>query len=190
MSQGTFFEIGSPRDFHESQTQQEEALAILRHRPLTKVSFEQDMKNGSRLAPAIDALRNGWGFEIIGKGTVKSPYQLTSPMQSPAKVLTTDAIKDAYYETNHWASIRDKRFQHDNFRCVICVGSCRDSIACHHITYNLFGESLNELMTVCDYHHRMIHDNSLLSFPKGVELWIAERLLGVVAYSFPEWLLP
>jgi hypothetical protein len=190
MSQGTFFEIESARDFHESQTQQEEALLILRHRPLTKVSFEQDTKNGSRLAPAIDALRNGWGFEIIGKGTDKSPYQLATPNQSPTKVMTTDAIKDAYYETSHWEKTRDSRYRHDNFRCVICVNSCRDSLRCHHITYNLFGESLDELMTVCERHHDMIHDNCLLSFPKGVDLWIAERLLGVVAYPFPGWLLP
>jgi hypothetical protein len=188
--QGTFFDVGGARAFHESETQQQEALLILRHRPLTKKSFEQDMKNGSRLAPAIDALRNGWGFEIEGKGTTEKPYQLVSPRQSPTKVMTTDAIKDAYYETSHWVETRDRRYQHDNFRCVICVGSCRGSLRCHHITYNLFGESLNELMTVCEHHHSMIHDNCLLSFPKGVDLWIAERLLGLVAYPFEEWLLP
>jgi hypothetical protein len=191
MSQGMFFDTESVRAFHESESQQQEALAILRRRPLTKISFEQDWtKNGSRLAPAIDALRNGWGFEIEGYGTTKKPYQLSNPNQSPTKVMATKRIQELYYESPHWSHIRESRWQKDNYRCVLCVGSCRDSIRCHHVKYNLFGESLDEVMTVCERHHDMIHENCFLAFPKGVELWIAERLLGVVAYPFEEWLLP
>jgi hypothetical protein len=191
MSQQTFFQVGGAREFHESETQQQEALCILRHRPLTKISFEQDWaKNGSRLAPAIDALRNGWGFEIIGNGSTRNPYQLVHPNQSPAMVMATRRIKDLYYESEHWHKIREQRWQHDNYRCVLCVASCRGAIQCHHIRYRLFSESLDELMTVCDHHHNMIHENSFLSFPKGVDLWIAERLLGIVAYEFEGWLLP
>jgi hypothetical protein len=194
MGQGLFFDIGGARAFHESETQQQEALAILRVRKLTKVSFEQDwQKNGSRLAPAIDILRNGWGFDIAGTGKTKDPYWLLNPNQSPTKVRTTEHIKDLYRASEHWASIREQRFQHDNYRCVLCVGSCRDELQCHHITYNLFAEKLDELMTVCRYHHELIHDPSRgcrLSFPIGVDTHVAERLLGLVAYPFEEWLLP
>jgi hypothetical protein len=190
MSQGVFFDIGGARDFHESENQQQEALLILRHRKLTKVSFEQDCANGARLAPAIDILRNGWGFEIAGSGTTKDPYWMLDPKQSPAKVRTTEQLKQLYYDSEHWVATREKRFQHDHYRCVLCVGSCRDELQCHHITYRLFNEKPDELMTVCVRHHEMIHGASFLKFPTGVELWIAEQLLQVVAYPFEEWLLP
>lgn len=190
-SQGFFFETGIARKFHESKSQQQEALAILRRRKLTKRSFEQDwMKNGCRLAPAIDILRNGWGFSIEGTGSSKNPYWLLDPNQSPTKVRATDEIKNAYYESEHWVSMRDKRFQHDNYRCVMCVGSCRDEIQCHHALYNLYHEKLDELITVCRYHHELIHSGGYIKFPTGIDLCIAERLLGVVAYPFEEWLLP
>jgi hypothetical protein len=191
MSQGTFFEIESARAFQESETKQQEALSILRHRKLTKLSFERDWsKDGCRLAPAIDILRNGWGFEIAGNGSKDDPYWLLNPDQSPAKVRTTSQLKDLYWECDHWAKIRDRRWQHDNFRCVLCVASCRDSIRCHHVVYNLFNETLDQVMTVCEFHHKMIHAACFLKFPTGIETWIAERLLGVIAYPFEEWLLP
>lgn len=185
------FDIGTPRDFHESQRQCEEALQLLRVRPLTKKSFEQDWKKGGcRLAPAIDILRNGWGFEIGGDGSTKNPYYLLDRKQWPSMVRKTDAIQNAYYETNHWKDLCERRFQIDSFRCVSCVGSCRDEIQCHHITYNLFAEKLDELLTVCTYHHELIHESCRLAFPTGVEVWVAERLLGVAAYEFEGWLRP
>jgi hypothetical protein len=189
VTQGFLFETGSARAFHESESQQQEALRILRHRKLTKVSFERDFANGSRLAPAIDVLRNGWGFEIAGAGTTKDPYWMINPKQSPTKVRDRK-IQPLYYESEHWCETREKRFKNDNYRCVFCVASCRDSIECHHIKYSLFNEKLDELITVCEYHHQVIHENSAIGFPIGVELWIAERLLEVVAYPFEEWLLP
>lgn len=180
-----------PRCFHESDSQQQEALGILRHRKLTKVSFEKDWtKNGSRLAPAIDILRNGWGFEIAGTGTVKDPYWMLTPNQWPSKVRVSEGLKEAYYNTQHWHNLREQRYSIDAYRCVVCVKSCRDELACHHIRYNLFHESLEELMTVCREHHTMIHEHSLLKFPTGISIDHAERLLGGKEYPFPKWLLP
>jgi hypothetical protein len=189
MRQGLFFDIGGARAFHESKTQQQEALAILRVRKLTKSSFEQDWP-GSRLAPAIDKLRNGWGFDILGEGEDGDPYFLVNANQSPTKVATTRRMKELYYETEHWKRTRELRYRHDSYRCVLCVDSCRESLECHHITYNLFAEKLDELMTVCVYHHKLIHEKAKLSFPTGLDLPVAERLLGLVAYPFEEWLLP
>jgi hypothetical protein len=184
------FDMG-PREFHESDSQQQEALAILRHRKLTKLSFERDWtKNGSRLAPAIDVLRNGWGFDIAGTGTTKDPYWMLNPNQWPSKVRAGERLKAAYYDSEHWHTIRECRFQNDGFRCVICAGSCRDEIQCHHIQYNLFNEKIDELMTVCRHHHEMIHENCLLKFPTGISIEAAERLLNGKAYPFEEWLLP
>lgn len=191
MSGGFLFDVGCPRAFHESETQQQEALQILRHRPLTKKSFEVDWKgNGCRLAPAIDMLRNGWGFEIDGKGKTDNPYRLLNRMQSPKKVLVTDPLKAAYYESEHWKAVSTRRFEYDDFRCRVCVGACHGALQCHHFRYRLFGEALDELLTVCTTHHEMIHDKCKLKFPTGMEVWVVERLTGVATYEFPEWLLP
>lgn len=188
------FDIGemSPRDFHESQSQCEEALKVLRCRPLTKKSFEQDWhKNGCRLAPAIEVLRNGWGFEIAGKGTVRDPYFLLDRKQWPTRVLATECMKEAYYNSQHWTDCRERRWEHDKYRCVLCVSGCYEEIQCHHVTYrHLFSESLDELMTVCVSHHKLIHSASRLKFPTGVPVWVAERLLGVATFKFEEWLQP
>lgn len=190
MDGNTLFYIGSPREFHESESQQQEALKILRFRPLTKGGFESDWP-GSRLAPAIDILRNGWGFDIAGKGKKKDPYRLIDRQQSPTKVRCTKSIQDAYYETEHWLDIRELRYQQDNYRCVACTSTCHDSLECHHLTYSrLFGERLDDLITLCSTHHKLIHEESLMKFPTGVDLWIAERLLGVATYTFDDWLLP
>jgi hypothetical protein len=189
--QGVFFDVGSARDFNESDSQQQEALRILRVRKLTKVSFERDWtKDGSRLAPAIDILRNGWGFEIAGDGSIKNPYWLLDPKQSPTKVRTTKAMQDAYYDSEHWELTRTKRYEFDGYRCVLCVAPCHSELECHHFRYNLFAEAIDDLVTVCAEHHKMIHNNCKLKFPTGIDLWVAERLLGVVAYPFEEWLLP
>ena len=188
--QPLLFDTG-PRAFHESESQQQEALAILRHRKLTKISFERDwVKNGSRLAPAIDILRNGWGFDIAGTGTTKDPYWMLSPNQWPSKVRVSEGLKIAYYETEHWRGIREKRFMADGYRCVVCVGSCKDQLQCHHLKYNLFSEQVDELLTVCVKHHGMIHENCLLKFPTGISIEHAERLLGGKEYPFADWLIP
>jgi len=185
------FDVGKAREIHESDTQQQEALLILRSRKLTKVSFEQDWsKDGSRLAPAINVLRKGWGFHIAGSGTKRDPYWLLEPKQSPTRIRTTVAIKDAYWDCDHWKEISKRRFENDNYRCVVCSGACHAELRCHHIVYHLFKETLDQLMTVCEHHHEMIHKDSRLKFPIGIELWVAERLLEVVAYPFEEWLLP
>jgi hypothetical protein len=188
--QPLLFDTG-PRAFHESDSQQEEALAILRHRKLTKISFERDWtKNGSRLAPAIDILRNGWGFDIAGTGTTKDPYWMLNPNQWPSKVRVGERLKEAYYNTQHWKDMREQRFAHDAYRCAICVESCKDGIQCHHIRYELFRESIDELLTVCCRHHEMIHEHCLLKFPTGISIDHAERLLGGKEYPFEKWILP
>jgi hypothetical protein len=189
--QQAFIDTGSSREFHEAKSKQQAALQILRQRKLTKRSFEQDIqKDGCRLAPSIDMLRNAWGFEIAGTGTTDDPYWLLDRKQSPTKVQTTETIKQRYYESGHWVAMREARWRHDDYRCVLCVGMCRDELQCHHIRYRLFEESLDELITVCVHHHEMIHDAAFLKFPTGVDLRVAERLLDVIAYEFEEWLLP
>jgi len=135
MEQDLLFDIGTAREAFECESQQQEALAILRTRSLTKKSFELD--SGKRLAPAIDMLRNGWGFVIEGTGASTDPYQLTNPKQWPQKVKTTEQLKQLYYDSEHWAAVRKQRFEFDDYRCVCCIGLSIGEIQCHHVAYNL-----------------------------------------------------
>lgn len=190
-TQNVLFDVGSyssARAFHECKEHQESALRWLRSQDLPKRIFE-DKHAGSRLAPVIERLRNGWGFEIDGDGSVKNPYGMFDREQWPTKVQVTTPMKMAYYASQHWEATRRKRYEHDNYSCVFCTHA-EPAMESHHITYNLFNESIDELISVCIRHHEMIHGNSRIGFPIGVDVSIAEKLLDVASYSFEEWLLP
>lgn len=65
-TQNVLFDLGSysiARAFHECKDHQQAALRWLRSQSLPKVAYEQQ-HSGARLAPVIERLRNGWGFEI------------------------------------------------------------------------------------------------------------------------------
>lgn len=190
-TQNVLFDVGSfssAQAFHECKDHQRAALRWLRSQVLPKVSYEQQHV-GARLAPVIERLRNGWGFEIQGDGSIKKPYALLDRNQYPTKVEVTAEMKSAYYASSHWDLTRRKRFEHDKYTCVMCV-HVEPAYVVHHATYNLFRESIDELVSLCERHHEMIHDNSRIGFPIGVDVSIAEKLLGVPSYEFEEWLLP
>lgn len=175
------------RAYHESETNCEEALRLLRKTNITKIGFER-ARPGARLAPAVHVLRKAFGFDIGGDGSKRDPYFLLNRKQWPQLAPVTEAMKSAYYDTSHWANIRDQRYEHDGYRCVLCVGSNDDDLQCHHICYEIFNEQLIDLMTVCEWHHDRIHANSNLAFPMGIDLKYADRLAGYV--EFPEWVKP
>src|SRR5690606_7702373 len=131
----------SAKEYHESKLQCEHVLRLLRKTSVTKVGWE-NTRQGARIAPAIDILRNGYGFEIAGYGTTKKPYHLLDRKQWPTRVHTTNEIKAAYYETAHWAGVRSKRFEHDGYKCVACIGHNDLEIQCHHLVYHLFDEAI------------------------------------------------
>lgn len=189
--QNALFETGgysSARAFHECTEHQVAALRWLRTQRLPKVAYEKQHK-GARLAPAIDVLRNGWGFDIFGDGSIDNPYFMPDRGQYPKRVHVTDQMKKSYYESSYWCKIRTQRFEHDKYCCVLCTVT-EPAATVHHVKYNLFNETLDELISVCERHHVMIHDNSRIKFPSGCDVSIAEFLLGIPSYSFPDWLLP
>ncbi len=191
LAQGVLFDVGSyssARAFHECKDHQEAALLWLRLQELPKVVFEQQ-HSGARLAPVIERLRNGWGFDILGDGSRKKPYTMADRGQWPSKVQVTEEMKGSYYASEHWDSTRRKRFEFDNYSCVLCT-HVEPAQQVHHVKYNLFSESTDELMSVCIMHHEMIHEESRIGFPIGVDVSIAEKLLGVPSYTFEDWLLP
>lgn len=177
---------GSGRAYHEKIVFQCNALQYLRNGSrLTDMQWKK-LHPGSRLAPVIDKLRNGHGFTIEGNGSVDAPYYMPDVREFPQLVAVTDLMKDAYYETEHWAALRERRKELDGYRCVICCDP--EELAVHHICYSLFEEHVNDLMTVCKYHHDKIHTSSRLKFPSGMTVPHASRL--GVSWEFAEWLLP
>jgi len=126
---------------------------------------------------------------IQGDGSIKKPYAMMDSRQYPTKVEVTSEMKASYYASNHWSATRRKRLEHDKYTCVMCV-NVEPATVVHHATYNLFNESIDELVSLCEQHHDMIHDNSRIGFPIGVDVSVAEKLLCIPSYEFEDWLLP
>ena len=176
----------SAREFHERTPNQEWALTLLRRGPVTKREFERQAKDGSRLAPTIDILRNAHGFCIDGDGSIRSPYRMLMSRQLPTRVKTQDKFKEAYYASAHWRSVRDRRLDRDSWRCVLC--GAEDDLEVHHFRYRLFAERMEDVVTFCSEHHIMVHEHSRISFPKGMTVDEVTRL--GFEPEFESWLLP
>lgn len=62
-----------------------------------------------------------------------------------------------YLKSCTWAAIRKRRFETDDYKCVVCGKS--HNLNVHHIKYGSWGhESNNDLITLCENCHRKIHD--------------------------------
>lgn len=176
----------SARQHHEQVDFQRDALSMLRDGfRLTDQQWRQ-RHPGSRLPPVIDKLRNAHGFIIDGYGSVESQYWMPDADQPPLRVAVTEPMKLAYYETEHWRRLAQRRRLHDGDRCVIC--HAMDELQVHHICYVLFDEHINDLMTVCRPHHEKIHQHSRIKFPSGMTP-DKVAMLGI-SYEMAEWLLP
>lgn len=174
------------RTYHEKVVFQQDALALLRTgHALTDVVWKE-RHPGSRIAQVVDKLRNAHGFTIEGDGSVASPYLLPDVYQLPGLVAVTDEMKAAYYESGHWRELSRLRREKDDYRCIIC-GSDLD-LAVHHIIYELFNEHIDDLMTVCGFHHDRLHRDSRLKFPSWMTVNQADSL--GVEWRHAEWLLP
>lgn len=175
------------RAFHERIEAQVDVLARLRGgAAIDKRSYETGVKNGSRLAPVIEQLRNGHGFVISGRGTASDPYRMDDVTQKPSLAFVTPEMKDAYYGLPHWQKVKHERESRDHFQCVLC--GFDDELRCHHVSYaNLFCEPLADLLTLCDACHSRVHESCRLAFPKGMSVnyahWVGWK-------GFDTWLLP
>lgn len=88
----------------------------------------------------------------------------------------TDRLRNSYYSTAHWRSIRRKRLDLDDFMCCMCK-SCED-LHVHHWKYDLFDEDIRDLMTLCKRCHEFIHSHEkiTISFPDITSKQIIDRL--------------
>lgn len=182
----------SARLYHERREAMQKVLSDLRKgERIAKHLYETDLYlgKGSRIAPSIDKLRNGYGFRIFGNGSSKKPYELADKNQWPSLIMVTEEIKNAYYKSAHWNKIRQQRYEMDGFSCIQCKDES-SILHCHHTNYkNLFNEDVvSDLHTLCETCHKLVHKYSRLKFPSGLPVDYVKQLgfLGI----FEDWLLP
>lgn len=149
----------------------EEILQLLLTGP---VSSTRLLKVTHRFSACIKVLRNrGYVIEVekIEDGT--SMHTLTDYVPT---VEVTDEWKAAYYASEHWAAKRLERMRFDEWKCCHCRST--QSLQVHHWRYELFSESLEDLVTLCDTCHERIHNYSAvkLSFPSHVSAAIWKHL--------------
>jgi len=152
--------------YHESHIDQ--VAELLRRGALTKLYFENRHK-GSRLAPAIERLRNELNWEIEGHGTQDDPYRLINEGLDTSELLDAKLQKIArerYWQTRHWIAVREKRLRTDDYRCSRCKSE--EELQVHHWKYELFAESNEDLMTLCRSCHEWIHKQKgiRIAFPR------------------------
>lgn len=81
-----------------------------------------------------------------------------------AETLTVTALAampyDSYLLTDHWKELREAVLRRDNHTCCIC-GKFGGRMVVHHKTYERRGrESLDDLETLCEDCHSVIHDRA------------------------------
>lgn len=95
------------------------------------------------------------------------------------RVKVTPEMQDAYYESEHWKAVSQRRKELDGFRCCQC-GTSRD-LETHHKVYCLFAEDVQrELITYCAKCHTEEHDHicgSQVHFPRFVDEATARRIM-------------
>lgn len=82
-------------------------------------------------------------------------------VNGPEKYTTCRIGHDDYIHTRVWAGVRDKRLVIDGYKCRSCGTGINLSV--HHIRYpEVWGEeSMDDLITLCDKCHEMVHNNLL-----------------------------
>lgn len=114
------------------------------------------------------------GYRIDKKRYLKScEFRIIGKV---AMIGVTDEMKAAYYETEHWRSIRAERLAYDQYRCCFCKAD--NCLQVHHWKYDLFCEQLRNLTTLCNECHEELHSYGCIKirFPASVTPEIAAML--------------
>lgn len=65
-----------------------------------------------------------------------------------------------YLSSDEWKKIRELVLKRDEYKCQKCKIKSADEV--HHLTYqNLYNENLEDLISVCSYCHKEIHNDIL-----------------------------
>ena len=164
----------NPRNHHESQC--DDVLCLLMTHPMRRCDYERQLP-GSRLAPAIDVLRNKRGYLISGDGSFEYPYTLDEV--NPTKVELTDELYAAYLKSEYWLGFREKRLKFDGYRCIQCGST--NCLQVHHWKYSLFDERLFDCCSYCEGCHDMVHARGAKGRPGCITRETALRILRGVA---------
>ena len=67
-------------------------------------------------------------------------------------------LNDSLYNSPHWRTLRQRVFERDDYRCVLCDGA--EALECHHRTYVRKGkEELRDCYTLCKTCHDVVTDH-------------------------------
>lgn len=126
-----------------------------------------------RAAASIRVLRQA-GWEIATER--RNGLALYTLIGKKELVRVTEEMQASYYLTDHWRATRWKRMVFDGIRCIVCGAT--GELQVHHWKYDLFNESIEDLMTVCKPCHTRLHEyeNVRVHFPRYVFEEIAQRL--------------
>ena len=159
-------------DKQRGRTRAEETLVCLRERSMNTIELQERV--GPRPAAYVRQLRSmGYEIDTLKDGNI-ALYALKG---FTPNVEVTDEMKAAYYASNHWKLKRTDRLYFDNYRCCNCKRT--SELEVHHWHYDLFNESLDDLITFCRECHGRIHEypNVQVHFPRYVPPGIAARLV-------------
>lgn len=164
------FTLDFEPDVESKNGQAFRTLALLESRPRTTLDLHSV---GPRPAAYVRQLRV-MGYRIsTEKQDGIALYTLIGKVEM---VEVTDELKAAYYTTPHWKEKRLERMRFDGFECKCCTA--KSNLQVHHWCYDLFSESICDLLTVCDDCHTRIHsyENVHCHFPKSIEPWVYDRI--------------
>ena len=188
MNQRSFFDAEFERDMavkrgeeiarnaREDKDATAKALSILQSATgLVSGDVFQEAGFVRRGAPQVQELRD-MGHSIRSE---KGGYLYLGLAE--VRVPVSDEMKARYYETLHWKERRRKRIAMDSGECCWCKRT--DDLQVHHWCYDLFAESLLDLMTLCRECHEQLHSyrGVKLAFPRWVSEQIAEQIQRGVA---------
>jgi len=124
-----------------------------------------------RFSACIKNLRErGYVINVVKQDDGTSMHELVDYV---AMVEVTDEWKAAYYLSEHWTQKRRDRLIFDDWKCCHCRST--SELQVHHWKYDLFNESIEDLVTLCNVCHERIHEYNAvkLSFPSHVrpDVW-------------------
>lgn len=104
------------------------------------------------------------------RGICNDIVHCTIPSVSAFKKINDHQYK-IYLNSRRWKSIAEQIRKRDGNMCTVCGCTAKESfkkynknLIVHHESYdNTFAEDFDQLVTLCDYHHKGIHTNPNLN---------------------------
>jgi hypothetical protein len=163
----------------DEKVRQERKTEIILRMLMGGLVLSSELKHVThRFSACVDLLRKrGYDIEVEKLEDGDSIHRLKS--YTPKKQVT-DAMKVAYYASEHWRSKRSIRLLIDEYRCCHCRS--KTELQVHHWKYDLFNEALDDLSTLCNSCHERIHTYAAvrLSFPSYVSIDVFNRLTSLL----------